>query len=302
MSASSIGHNETGGSYGPSGFIFKLETKNTFLALVLNNFLMRFANFVASGSRKPHTVWYREENVGQYIKVDNVDNLNITLLPNKSYQIAVSGNSFITGATVHNWIPVNPILVENNELIMYRSLTGWIEGSNSSNYNPNIHSIDANTSSVRNQILTINYTIYQLSKNPTISNFNNILKTFSDSQFLLTDPTSDSSGSFSYSSSNTAVATVSGRTVTIVGSGVTSIIATQAETENYSSGTITSTLTVKTFTAPSNNITNIAIQFKNAGYTINQMLKHTDFSVNELKKAGYNLNQTIISNPPQIET
>ena len=47
-----------------------------------------------------------------------------------------------------------------------------------------------------------------------------------DAPFLLTAPTTNSDGAFTYSSSNLAVATVSGSTVTIVGAGSTTITAT----------------------------------------------------------------------------
>ena len=68
---------------------------------------------------------------------------------------------------------------------------------------------------------------------------------FGVSPFTLTDPSSNSIGTFSYSSLNTSVATVSGRTVTIVGAGPASIRATQAVTTNYTGGTyVTSSFTV----------------------------------------------------------
>jgi surface protein len=51
-----------------------------------------------------------------------------------------------------------------------------------------------------------------------------------DADFYLTDPTrvNNGIGSFSFTSSNTSVATISGRTVTIVGGGITTITVTQA--------------------------------------------------------------------------
>jgi alpha-tubulin suppressor-like RCC1 family protein len=86
---------------------------------------------------------------------------------------------------------------------------------------------------------------FQVNKaNPTITNFSVPTKTFGDSAFTITQPTSNSSGSFSYSSSNTSVATISGNTITIVGTGTSTITATQAETTDYSSGTITTTFQV----------------------------------------------------------
>jgi hypothetical protein len=79
---------------------------------------------------------------------------------------------------------------------------------------------------------------------PELSNFDDKSMTYGDDPFFLTPPTSNSPGAFSYSSSNGAVATVSGTTVTIVGAGDSTITATQAATTNYTSGEIDATLTV----------------------------------------------------------
>jgi len=79
---------------------------------------------------------------------------------------------------------------------------------------------------------------------PTLGVFTVPAKTFGASPFTLTPPTSESSGSWSYTSSNTGVATVSGSTVTVVAVGDTTITATQAAAGNYSSASTTATLTV----------------------------------------------------------
>jgi hypothetical protein len=79
---------------------------------------------------------------------------------------------------------------------------------------------------------------------PTITNFVFAAKTFGNAAFSPVAPTTNSTGAFTYTSSNTAVATVSGTTITIVGGGTSTITATQATTANYESGTITTTLTV----------------------------------------------------------
>lgn len=80
--------------------------------------------------------------------------------------------------------------------------------------------------------------------NPTISGFGAISKTVGDASFTLTAPTSNSSGEFTYASSNAAVATISGTTVTIVGAGSATITATQAANANYNSGSIATSITV----------------------------------------------------------
>ena len=78
----------------------------------------------------------------------------------------------------------------------------------------------------------------------SISNFNDMTKLYFDGSFEIDAPTSNSAGAFTYTSSNTAVATVSGTTVTILSEGSTEITATQAPHSFYAGGSITATLTV----------------------------------------------------------
>ena len=79
---------------------------------------------------------------------------------------------------------------------------------------------------------------------PTITGFSDISKVVGDSSFALTAPTSNSTGAFTYTSSNPSVATISGSTVTIFGAGTSTITATQAASASYGSGAIAATLTV----------------------------------------------------------
>ncbi|HJR72113.1 MAG TPA: autotransporter domain-containing protein, partial [Luteimonas sp.] len=79
---------------------------------------------------------------------------------------------------------------------------------------------------------------------PTLGWIAPLVKTIGESGFDLPDPTSPSSGSFTFTSSNTAVATVSGRRVTLIGNGVTTLVATQAASGNYTQATVSTTLTV----------------------------------------------------------
>mgnify|MGYP000411443009 CR=1 FL=1 len=79
---------------------------------------------------------------------------------------------------------------------------------------------------------------------PNLSAFPNQTKTITDGSYTITAPTSAGSGAFTYTSSNPAVATISGNTVTLVGLGTTTISAIQAPSTGYNGGTISSTLTV----------------------------------------------------------
>lgn len=68
--------------------------------------------------------------------------------------------------------------------------------------------------------------------------------------FTITDPVSNSSGAFTYTSSRTSVATISGNTVTVVGIGNTTITATQAASGSYASGAVTFVLVVYNNSSP----------------------------------------------------
>ena len=88
---------------------------------------------------------------------------------------------------------------------------------------------------------------------PTVGTLTVDSKVFGSISFQLNPPTSNSNGTFSYTSSNAGVATISSTMVTVVGVGSSTITATQAATNSYASGSTTATFTV-TATAPSINI------------------------------------------------
>jgi hypothetical protein len=83
---------------------------------------------------------------------------------------------------------------------------------------------------------------------PTFSAWSNVTKTFGDANYTVTAPTVTGSipGSFSYSSSNTGVISISSSIFTVAGGGSTTITATftPTDTVNYNSATTTNTVTV----------------------------------------------------------
>jgi hypothetical protein len=79
---------------------------------------------------------------------------------------------------------------------------------------------------------------------PTITNFSIPSKNIDDAAFTITPPTSNSPGSFTYTSSNTAVASISGDEITIEGVGTSIITATQAAAGGFGPGTITASFVV----------------------------------------------------------
>lgn len=109
-----------------------------------------------------------------------------------------------------------------------------------------ITATQAETSTYTSATITATLVVNKIA--PTISDFSIPTKTFGNSAFAITVPLSNSSGSFSYSSSNTAVATIVGNVISIVGAGTSTITATQATTSIYSSGTITAEFVVNKIT------------------------------------------------------
>ena len=125
---------------------------------------------------------------------------------------------------------------------------------------------------------------------PTISNFSNVIKTYFDGNYTITPPTSNSSGAFTYTSSNTNAATINGTVVTLVGAGTTSITAAQAADATYFSGSISATLTV-------NSVSVITKYGEITGTNVNYVNKYGVVSADEgVNSNGRNiLAKTILS-------
>lgn len=105
---------------------------------------------------------------------------------------------------------------------------------------------------------------------PIIGNLTVPAKNTGDAPFDLTDPTSNSPGAFSYTSSNLSVATISGHTVTVVGGGTSIITANQAASAPYLAGSVTANLVVTALplvaapTPPARNPQDVISLFSNA--------------------------------------
>jgi hypothetical protein len=79
---------------------------------------------------------------------------------------------------------------------------------------------------------------------PVLGTFPDLAKNEGDAAFPLTAPSSKGPGAFSYTSSNTEVATISGNMVTITGAGTSTITATQAASGSFNSSSTSAVLTV----------------------------------------------------------
>ena len=83
-----------------------------------------------------------------------------------------------------------------------------------------------------------NVYFWKVANPPTITNFTIPTKVVGAVPFIITAPTSNSSGAFTYTSGNTSVATIVGNTITVVGAGTSIITATQAAAGGYGAGSI----------------------------------------------------------------
>lgn len=103
---------------------------------------------------------------------------------------------------------------------------------------------------------------------PVVGNFAPISKIYGDSAFNLTPP--NTTGTFSYASSDPSIASISGNRVTVHTAGAVQITATQAAAGNYSSGSVTAQLNIAKVTPTFSAYT---LPFKTMGaatYTITQ--------------------------------
>ena len=90
--------------------------------------------------------------------------------------------------------------------------------------------------------LTSSMTLTILKANPNIV-LQDIIKTYGDSDFEI-NPSSNSSGDFSFSVDNTSIASIENNTVSIAGVGTTYIRVNQTSETNYNSGNTSALLTV----------------------------------------------------------
>jgi hypothetical protein len=108
----------------------------------------------------------------------------------------------------------------------------------------NITATQAETSNYISGTIIESFQVTKVISTPSISGFSIPTKTYGDSSFTITQPSSNSDGSFSYISSDYSVATISGNTITIVGAGTVNIIAIQEKTSIYTSGSISTSFQV----------------------------------------------------------
>lgn len=103
---------------------------------------------------------------------------------------------------------------------------------------------------VCSDVANVTITVLQ---NPNLANFSDKSKTYFDASYSINAPITSSPGLITYTSSNPAVATISGTTVNITGAGVTTIKASQEASSGYYSDSISAQLTVSLVTVLTRN-------------------------------------------------
>jgi gliding motility-associated-like protein len=137
--------------------------------------------------------------------------------------------------------------------IVYRSSDISVATVNSSTGSISIQGI-GNTTITASQAATFNHnetsttlTLTVIKADPTLGEVSDINKVFGDANFMVSAPSSDSGGAFSFSSSNTGVVLIDDITgeVNIVGEGSSTITISQAATANYNPGSTSFTVSVQ---------------------------------------------------------
>ena len=195
----------------------------------------------------------------------DLSKINLNIPSSKTLRIIVPDYnvtaSFTSTATLPNITGHFIIACEEGEPII-------ISGTRYINYGGFVYN-DSTSNFTKLTTATINsrdYTLYgganyfsgivfiELSPLPTFGSWTISSKNLSDGSFTITGLTSNSNGAITYSSSNTNIATISGTTVNLIASGLVTITATQASTNDFREGTKTTSLLIL---GGSNNFTSV---------------------------------------------
>jgi gliding motility-associated-like protein len=191
-------------------------------------------------------------------------------VPSISY---VTPSNYTAGVAISNLIPtvsgLTPITFSIAPSLpsgmLFDTTTGVITGTPTS-YTPTANYTITATNAVGSTPVTIPITVNK--RIPTIGSLSIGNKTYGDANFDIVNPSTNSSGTFSYVSSNTAVATISGNTVSITGAGSATITANLASDADYDIGTTTATLTVNKAIPTIGSIASISKTFGDANFNL----------------------------------
>lgn len=165
-----------------------------------------------------------------YLGYGNMENLNIrNVIPaNLTVQSATPSYGSVTPTTGNdrNWIIGTMYPSEEHILTVVTKVNALSQDAIQNYTISNTQSIVDRNNVVDDNSETI---VFKARLIPTLSNFPNMTKQLGQANFNLTNPTSISNGAFTFSSSDTSVVQISGNQVILVGQGIATITASQAE-------------------------------------------------------------------------
>ena len=134
--------------------------------------------------------------------------------------------------------------INNSGVLVFNAAPDYESTLHSNTYIVQVKATDTNSVTTSQQ-LTITITDVSENLSPAVlSNFDSFTVSSATSDFTINAPTSNSSGAITYTSSNPAVATITGTTVYLVGPGTTTSTATQAADGSYLANSISATMNV----------------------------------------------------------
>jgi surface protein len=167
------------------------------------------------------------------------------------FEFAITGGA----ATLSSTTPTSISTTDNLTFVVGIGLNGTANGSEVVTVKPVVNSIfdlaenEASTTQTNN---TVQLNNLNPSLAPTITNFNAITKYYFNRSTTITNPTSNSTGTFSYTSDNANVATIQGNTITFTGVGSAIITALQTADVNYDAASVTAKLIVSSISVLTN--------------------------------------------------
>jgi hypothetical protein len=245
--------------------VFTYISSNTAVATIVGDVI----TIVSVGSS---TITAIQSNTPNFISRTITATFQVSLIPTNLTEFSVSAKiigdaAFAITQPLTNSNGVFSYTSSNTAVATIAGTMVTIVGVGSSTITATQAATSLYTSKTIVTIFNVNTSTATLS--PTIYNFNDIVKIFGNAAFIITDPSSNSTGAFTYTSSNTAVATIVGKTITIVGGGTSTITATQTSDATYVSDKITATLTVNPATTTMSVFNNYTKTFGDAPFNLN---------------------------------
>lgn len=174
----------------------------------------------------------------------NVSNQNDPTVTDVFFHIGTNGSTFHSTTPVKYNTPVGDSYDSYVTMDTTNTLFGCMLLSTHSTVNgPVITTFAAQQAVITNLVNALS------NITPTLGSFD-MTRTFGTGTFTITQPSSDSSGAFSYSvTAGTDVISISGTTVTILKAGTATVQATQAASGSYNAATKNATITINRATS-----------------------------------------------------